>query len=211
MDFSATKKINKIYKVVLILLIASISFTGCIFTNTSTELESGFEFSGNGYANDEMNPFFCGYKTDKTEFDIDDVRIDLYYGVDCCNDSGYLFMRKRIPDFDIYVSYYDEENNEEYVNKHLIRHVEEEYVSRKYDCDVVVNKKFLFMYTTKIIYNHHETIQIPKEVFLTEIGRISILIYHTDIIKKEQMDITETAFYYKIIGEKVMVATKPFE
>lgn len=29
--------------------------------------------------------------------------------------------------------------------------------------------------------------------------------------KKEQMDITETAFYYKIIGEKVMVATKPFE
>ena len=213
MRTNAEKRVSKIYKLLIVLLIISMSFTGCIWNNTtdtgtSEGLESGFVFSSNGYASEEMYPFFCGYKTDRTEFDIDDVTIDLYYGVECCNDSGLICMGGSIPSFDIYAALWDEEFNDGYESKYLIKHVEEELISRKYNCKVITTQRGAGWFIEEIIYNHHETIKIPKEVFVTETGCILILIYDID---EEVYSITSTGFYYKMVGEKVILSTEPFD
>lgn len=212
MRTNAEKRVSKIYKLLIVLLIVSMSFTGCMITNTGEGLESGFKFFGSG-GDEPSNPFHCGYKTDRTEFDIDNVTIDLYYGVDCCNDDGIVRMGTRIPSFDIYVAIWDEEINKDYVNKYLIRHVEEEFVSVKYNCKVITTQRGAGWFIEEIIYNHHETIKIPKEVFVTEIGCISILIRRNDVkqLSPIELRITSTAFYYKVIGEKVVLSTKPFD
>ena len=69
-------KTNSIYKLLLVLMIISIVCTGC----SNTGVESGFEFFSFSDESCESNQFHCGYKTERTEFDIDDVTIDLYYG-----------------------------------------------------------------------------------------------------------------------------------
>lgn len=212
METNAAKRVNKIYKVLLILLIVSMSFTGCMLTNTSEGLEHGFKFFGIGGESCESNPFCCGYKTDRTEFDIDDVKIDLYYG---CYYGDFvesiLENAMNIPSFDIYAATWDEENRE-YDNKYLIRHVEENFVSEKYNCEIVC-RKFLIWQTTEIIYNHYETIKIPKEAFVNGNGEISILIYGTDIhggYPTEKL-ITGTTLYYSLVDGKATLSNQEFK
>jgi hypothetical protein len=205
MRTNAEKMVSKIYKLLILLLIVSMSFTGCMITNTGEGLESGFAFSSLGGESCQSNPFHCGYKTDRTEFDIDDVTIDLYYGVECCNDDGLLCAGVSIPTFDIYV-----EPRGTY-NKYLIKHVEEELFSVKYNCKVI-SKDFLIWPTIKIIYNHHEAIKIPKEAFENGSGRLDIIIYGTFVsgVNSREGEIVGTVIYYKVIGEKVMLSKKSF-
>ncbi len=211
MGFSVTNRINKIYKVLLILLIISLSFTGCVWndttdSNTSEGLESGFKYSSVGC--DDSSIFHCGYKTDKTEFDLDHVTVDLYYGGEFYNDYGTLCVGFNIPSFDIFVAVWNEENRN-YDKKYLLKHVEENFISEKYNCKVLYTK-CLFGETAEIVFNHYETINIPKEAFSNENGAIAIMIFgtYTDKGYQKEENITGTIFYYKVVDGKVVLSSQ---
>ena len=189
-------------------LFGSLSLTSC----SDIGIESGFKTYSLGWSECEYNPFHCTYKAEKTEFSLDDVSIILYYGGDFYNyqfESDYQEYGLRIPSFDIYAASNWDRNNKKYSNEHLIKHVEEDFISGKYDCEII-RKQFLFWHTTEIIYNHYETIPIPKELFVENSGSIHILIRGTDQ-RGDPLSIISTLFYYKIVGETVLLSGHSFK
>ena len=147
------RKVNNVGNLLLILIIISIFCTSC----TSIGLESDFKTFSLGWGETESNPYHCTYKAEKTEFSLDDVSIILYYGGDFYDyqfESEYQEYGLRIPSFDIYAASNWDRNNKKYSNEYLIKHVEENFISEKYDCEII-RKQFLFLHTTEIIYNHY--------------------------------------------------------
>ena len=198
-------KTHSIYKLLLVLIIISIFCTSC----TSIGLEGDFKTFSFGWSNTEYNPFHCTYKAEKTEFSLDDVSIILYYGGEFYdfefNDEYGLV----IPSFDIYAAGDWDSKNQKFDNEHLIKHVEEPFISEKYDCEII-RKQFLFWHTTEIIYNHCETITIPRELFIENSGGVNINIRGIDP-RGNIIRIVGTFFYYKVVGEKVLISGKSFK
>ena len=199
------RKVNNVGNLLLILIIISIFCTSC----TNLGLEGDFKSISFGWSNTESNPYHCTYKTEKTEFDIDDVSIDLYYGGDYYDVQFNDEYGSIIPSFYIYVAGNWDGKNQKFNNEHLIKHVEEPFISEKYDCEII-RKQFLFWHTTEIIYNHCETITIPRELFIENSGVININIRGTDS-RGNIVKITGTCFYYKVVGEKVLIAKNSFK
>jgi len=185
---------------ILIILTAFASVTGGVFIKTALKdksddtsanhekgLESGFGASGGGAS----SPFLCAYKSDKTEFDINDVTLDFYYGVyfleseEDARESTFDY-----PSFDLYFAK-DERN------KVLIRHVEENFISEKYRCDFVYEENWKI---SEIKYNHFETLTIPKEMFTEDKGAIYFEIHSTNIkdYAKEYRSIVGKVIYYAL-------------
>ena len=91
MKLTVAKRTRSICRVLLILMIFSLFVTGCgqnidtnpdndggdPNTNVVTVLENGFKPSNDA---DETPIFYCAYRSDKTEFNINDVTLDFYYG-----------------------------------------------------------------------------------------------------------------------------------
>ena len=94
MGFNIAKRINKIYRLLLILLIISLSLTGCAWNDllgqdTSEGFEKGFEYDESWklhhkgtYPPEIDNLFYCACKGDKSEFNINFVILDFFYGGD---------------------------------------------------------------------------------------------------------------------------------
>jgi hypothetical protein len=208
MKTNATKNINKWYKMLLLMLIVSLSCTSC----SDIGIEGGFKTYSLGRSECEYNPFHCTYKAEKTEFDIDDVSIILYYGgefYDYQFESDYQEYGLRIPSFDIYAAGDWDRKNQKFDNEHLIKHVEEPFISEKYDCEII-RKQFPFWHTTEIIYNHCETITIPRELFIENSGGVNIDIRGIDP-RGNIIRIVGTCFYYKVVGETVLLSGKSFK
>ena len=207
---------NLYFKAVSVLLffavIMSVFATGCEFPfkngtpdtdkaqNTGktqpTSLESGF------YASEgcEISQFHCDYKSDKTEFDIDNVTLDFYYGV------HFLYTEEDereivdIPSFDLYFTDWKG------TKRIFIRHVEENLISEKYRCHIAWDED------SKITYNHCETVTIPRELFVEESECLYFSVYGTDVREfyPEYRSLTGAHLHYKIVGERVILAAMPF-
>ena len=137
MKLTVAKRTRSICRVLLILMIFSLFVTGCgqnidtnpdndggdPNTNVVTVLENGFKLSNDA---DETPIFYCAYRSDKTEFNINDVTLDFYYGGYYYQGAEYeLENAHDFPSFELYFT--DNEGN-----KFFVKRVEENFVSDKY-------------------------------------------------------------------------------
>ena len=162
-------------------------------------IESGFTLPSDGC---EIRRFQCAYRSMKTEYDIDNVTLDFYYGCWQFPDIEYVLDLYDIPLFELY---FKEAGGEKY----LIKRVEENFISKKYYCDILEDGE----YNINIIFNYSESITIPKEIFTKDSGLLYFQIYGKSIGKYtlENDYIAGSGFYYKVIGEKVLISTEPLK
>ncbi len=219
MNPNVTKNIKKSYKVLLFMLIVCISFTGCTWNsildhNTSEGLESGFEFSApdippGAHVPPTQLSHFCAYKSDKSEFNINFVVLDFYYGGEFSeNLESYKKHTQDFPEFELYFGYTSGE-------KIVVKRVRENFVSEKYRCETVRDERH---FVRKVKYNYSEKLRIPKRLFTEENG---ILIFGLQGINRRYEEprmehIASIAIYYKVVGNiltgrRVILSSNPFE
>ena len=168
----------------------------------STGLESGFDFSS-GSACTQRGYEFLAYRSDKTEFSIEDVTFDIFYGGHWLTDKDVEFnfdCSYHYPEFDLFIINDDG-------NRIDIKHVEEEFVSVKYGCDYAYDENGQLV---KVEYSYSESITIPQELFTKESGVIGICIigdaYAKDKLLYSKYTITEVYLKYKIVEGKVILS-----
>ena len=168
-------------------------------TSVGAVLESGFKPSGSGEPSPDPN--FCAYKSDTNEFDIDNVTLDFFFGGHYHSGVEFeLTHGRNYPAFDLY--FIDEDDN-----KFFIKHIEENFVSEKYSCEVTHDEHW---HITEIKYNHSEKLTIPSEIFTKENGVIWFSIYsiHANDIEQAVRCITCVKIFYQVIGEKVVLSSR---
>ena len=179
-------------KVMLIIMISSVlTLVSC----KSDGLEAGFKMSIDGCA--EVNLFSLAYKSDISQFDINNVTLTFYYGVACEDDIEY--VRETIfnyPNFELYF-YNDEQTHI------LARRVEENLVSEKYRWTGRSSRR---------IFNHSEELTIPKELFTKETGVISLGLFGADtrMNEEEPRELNSIDIYYKKDGDKIILSSEEF-
>lgn len=179
--------------------------TGDTDKNQPSGLESGFRFQEETCL-PKQNNLYCGYKSEKSEFNINEVTFNFYYGLEYVNESlgiEYELEKHSYPSFDIYFA-------DDYGKKILVKHVDENLISEKYRCEVVRDKDY---YITDITFNHSEALTIPKEIFTKNSDIVRFAIYGTDVTKslQEYKCIATANIFYKVTGEKVILSATPFE
>ena len=212
MKLTVAKRTRSICWVLLILMIFSLFVTGCgqndqtnpdqnnEGTNAGTVLENGFKPSNDA---DETPIFYCAYRSDKTEFNINDVTLDFYYGGYYYQGAEYeLENAHDFPSFELYFT--DNEGN-----KFFVKRVEENFVSDKYSCDLIYDNDWNVI---NVDFNHSEAVTIPKEIFTEDVGLIYFSIYSENAKELESQTkvIAGIGIYYKVIGEQVVLSNQPF-
>ena len=187
-------KLNKtklVARLMLVILLLTSALTLASCGNQSKGLEVGFDVNRDHMA----LAFKCAYRSDKTEFNINDVTLTFYYG-GFFEYSIDIERRDRFsyPTFEL--SFYDEESDK----RILIRKVEENLVSDKYRA-YVTNTNF---FTRVISYNHSEEITIPKELFNKDFGIIYFCIYGANVRENAEVRrITSAQISYKKDGDTI--------
>ncbi len=184
----------KKFRCALLLLLAFCMLaTGC--GGKSKGLSSGFSEIESCYK--------MAYKSDKTEFDINDVTLELSYGCYFIHDvewelehGGDIFSY-----FDIYI-----ESCQKNGDKTLIKRVEENLISEKYRVTREYDENNYFVGWK---FNCSENITIPKEVFSKEKDRLVFCIYG-ESLRDDGLPSYRVLAYagigYKVLGDKVILA-----
>ena len=145
--------------------------------------------------------FYCAYKIDKTTYDIDNVTLTFYWG-DYYPDGAEEELKwgRSNPEYDMYFK-------NAYGEPILIKHVEEELVSEKYNCEPTYESKRL----TKIKFKHFEEITIPAEAFIGESGQVRFEVWTIDYELQIPVIFALTTIVYKVIGDKVILTEPEYE
>ena len=160
MKVTTNRQKKGVFRLVLLLMMTALLVTGCEQNPSlpteeqgeppSAGLEVGFDASSQG---EESLPISCAYRSDKTEFDIDDVTLDFYYGRPIYSSPEYLWENvMNVPSFDVCFS------NGAGLQIH-VKHVEENLVSEKYRCKLIYDENWNFIGKNSIIRN---LLQFPK-------------------------------------------------
>ena len=210
MGFNAAKRINKIYRLLLILLIISLSLTGCVWNDllgqdTSEGFEKGFEYDESWmlqhkgtYPVEIGNVFYCACKGDKSEFNINFVILDFFYGGDFDDDLEKEMESHDYPCFELRLS-------NDFGDSVVAKRVYHNLVSEKYRCE---KKEYEFSY--EIAFSHSEKIWIPGKLFKNEKGVIYIGLYGA----KQSCDASQynclqsMAICYKVVDNKVILSAE---
>lgn len=197
------KKFLVLLWTLLIFIMFSLFVAGCedkSDTDNSSALESGFQYSN---SEDEVPTLYCAYKSEKTEFYIDDVTLDFYYGGYYHN--GVEFELENIYNFPYFELYFIDNDG----NSFFVKRIEENFVSEKYSCEVVYDENW---YITEVIFKYSEAITIPQEIFKEESGKIYFSIYATNILDYDPQIkcITGISIFYKVINNKVILSNQLF-
>ena len=171
-------------------------------TNINSGLESGFNLSESARPAGISN--HSAYKSEKMEFDIDNVTLEFFFGGHYASGIDLeLECGRNYPEFDIY---FLNDNGD----KVHIKHVEENLVSEKYRCYYVYGEGW---HVDEVKYNHSELFTIPKELFTKEKGRVFFEIYgiNPNDPKLEYRGITGVGIYYKLTGDKVILSSEKFD
>ncbi len=217
---NSNTKIKLVARVMLLILLlaSAVNLSGCIegwdtTTNDSKDKVSGLEY---GFEFELLyplweNPGKSAYKSNKTEFDIDDVTLTFYYGESfSLKTDGSIHTdvaTMTVPHFDLY--FYNDEGVE-----YLIRHVEEEWTSIKYHVErTYIEYEKNGEKHTKLRYdfNHSEDITIPKELFTKEEGHIVFRTSTTHYPGKLIMGGSLATIFYQRDGDKVILSSKEFK
>lgn len=207
MKATAKKRKNGVYRGILILMMVVLLATGCEQNsplppeedagNPSVGLEDGFQ-SSNGC--DDSPRYLCAYRSDKTEFNIDDVTLVFYYGGYYYN--GVEYELENLYDFPYFDLYFSDGGGERY----FVKRVEENFVSEKYNIHFTYDENWNVVERT---FNHSEVITIPKEIFKDESGRIYFAVYSANVREAAPRfrSIASIGIFYKVIGEKVVLSS----
>ena len=206
------KPTKRMCSVLAVLLAFCLLFTGCVngdVIEISEEdasdkgVESGFFISYGLYE----TPFCAAYKSEKSEFDINDVTLDFFWGGKV---TQYMIDEYRYSYFDLYfVS--DSEEGEGW-EEFFVKRIEENFVSEKYRCEFtrVEGKEGV----ESIKYHYSEKITIPKEIFTGKCDFIWFKIKSINEIAPNQSKETSIAniiIYYKLTDDgKVILSGLPF-
>ena len=168
-------------------------------TNVVAVLESGFKPSDDAC---EIPLFYCAYRSDKTEFDIDDVTLDFYYGGYYSNlGIEYDLQLYNFPTFEICFT------TDNLNTICLVKQVEENLVSEKYRCNRIYDDDWNFI---ELKFNHSESITIPREIFTKNEGVIYFTIYsqNANATNPRVQAIAGKAIFYKVIEGKVILSSR---
>ncbi len=174
------------------ILFILIMFTGCNKVHNSKDvgLENGFV----QYGDPLPPPLYCAYKSDKSEFDLDNVTLCFYYGGWYYRGIAYeLNERHNIPAFELAFE-------DEHGNKIVAKEVNENFVSEKYNCNVTGNDKGRGI---TIEYSYCEMIKIPSEIFNYSTGSIHFEINGVDLhdFTPQKKCITSIPLYYELLED----------
>lgn len=193
-------RIRVIYLIVLILIMLSWCGLADGDTKKNVGIENGFEIT----PADESSIFYCAYKGDGTEFDLDNVALNFYYG-------GYYYQGveyelENIHNFPFFELHF----TDDYGGDFLVRRVEENFVSQKYSCNLIRDANWN---TIEVKFNHSETITIPAGIFTNDYGRIYFSIYGTNIRETDAQIkcIAGICIFYKIANGNVILSNQQFE
>ena len=199
--------IKKIICVVLLLVLGSTVFMLAICDKGVDEgLSAGFATSSGGsgglYPSD-----FCAYKSDVSQFDINDVTLHFFYGgifgesIEHHLENGrhrnitsvrLYFHNQLLGEFYVYAPYEFAEEN-----LYFIREISERYVSEKYRWkgdEYELEDGF--------------ELTIPTELFIGESGIISFIVAGYDTQVDRYKYITGKSIYYEVNGDRVTLSDK---
>ncbi len=187
-----TRLLRRISAVLLIILTFTVCATGCELEDV---LNSVVKAKDEPTCVGKHNSFHCAYKSNKTEFDINDVTLEFFYGTYVYTDVE--FMREHgstVPGFELYFS-----NDQE--QEYLIKRVEEDLVSEKYHSEYNKDEK-------RYDFTHSETITIPKELFTKEKGYVYFFLREISNADNypTKFSLTSVDIYYEVIGDKVIIS-----
>ena len=167
-------------------------------TNPPSILEGGFNYPS---LDALPSNIFCGYRSEHSEFDINNVTLNFYYGCVFLTDLEYELTMKSYPNFEIA---FQHENGE----KFTVKKVDENLISEKYSCEAVWDENW---YIVDMIFNHSESLTIPKELFINETGIIYLQIYGINqALDKNVIEcIVSTPIAYEKTGDKIVLKEVP--
>ena len=169
-------------------------------TNESQGLENGL-MGGGGKPSLLYLPRGA-YKSDKTEFELDDVTLEFYYGIRLDDMHSIKLHVGDIPKFEL--CFLNEDGD-----RITVRKVKENFISEKYKLDLTWNleiRKF------NVKYNYSESITIPKEIFTRECGIITFVIVGDSIFDEKVIPdycLVKLNIFYKKIDERIKLASHP--
>ena len=193
MKIFASKKKRFIFIGALILLVLVLTMV-LIITNRG--IQDGFKFN-RMYRSTiiDQPPVACAYKTQKRVFDIDNVTLELYYGML----SKYNYNN----DYVCAEIYCKNPKGE----KIQLQSITETVYSDEYSINT---RKFhkVFYYTVKYDFNHHDSVRIPREIFVGDSGYFGVVF---GVQEGEKNYSNSQTIYYRVKGEKVELSTKEFK
>ena len=183
-----TKKTKLIARVMLLVLLLTsvLILTACI---EKEGLEAGFKWREHP---DASMDYFCAYRSDKREFNIDDVTLTFYYGglrgLDC-----YAFRL-----------YFENKNGDVYLIKQVTNHNPDDY---KVHCEGYTR------WDSYRVFDFCENITIPKELFVNDSGYIFFCldVIHVSWQEDTWYNANREIIYYNVVGNTVELSEKLFE
>lgn len=193
---------KKTLSLVLAIITLLFCFVGCDNLTPIAGEEKGLEDGFKPSNSDESPSLYCAYKSNKTEFSIDDVTLDFYYGGYYYN--GVEFELENIRDIPSFELYFQDDHGGQF----FIKRVDENFVSEKYSCDLVYDDNWKIK---EVKFNYSETITIPQEIFSEESGLIYFSIFGTNQkeLEPQHKVIAGIGFYYKVVDGKVTLSKQP--
>lgn len=138
-----------------------------------TGLEWGFQVA----EGDEAPKNSCAYKIAKSEFEIgENINVTFYFGGAFADDINHEREVYNVPEFDVYFG--DTEQN----LLHLIRHSTENFVSEEYRVTWVYDEN---LNIKEKVYNHSETVTVPRELLTGQHGVICFYVSGININEPE--------------------------
>ena len=207
-----TEVFATIRRLLLILISFSLclSFVGCQLAETPPaedpkEEEEGLKGGFTSKASIQY-PHYFAYSSDEREFDIDNVTLTVYYGVDISYQSleEYRDDTASYSSFDFIIESFTVGCEPIY---HLVRHIDENFVSEKYLCDVRYTSDLKAI--RNIEFEHSEEVRLPRELFANDSGCIWLRLTGDNVLRgeeEESRNICSTAFWYKKSGNKVTLS-----
>jgi hypothetical protein len=152
---------------------------------------------------EDSSPYFAAYRSDKTEFAIDDVTLTFYFGR---IDAHFGYGNGEETEISIKMFFLTGERND--LKYTYIKKIDDFY-REEYNCYMNrINKK-----TLRIIYNHSEDITVPAELFTEERGRLDLgiveyIVWVDGVIEPQYETLQAVAIYYKVTGQTVHLSSE---
>ncbi len=147
---------------------------------------------------------FVAYRSNKNEFDINDVTLDFCFGENLDGEHVEDVLKRRsYPEFRI--CFIDEQGNE-----FLVREAKEEYISTKYSCYVEYDSRYG---SSTVTYDHYETVTVPSEIFSAQSGIIYFKVEGINVMgdSAEPETLCSRGILYKVVGNKVILSNQFFD
>ena len=191
--------------VALVLIFSTFILVGCENgeENVNKGLEVGFIVNS---GSDPSPSDFCAYRSNVSEFDINDVTLEFFYGGIFSESIEHERSHSRnIGKAKLYfhnpaLGKFYIQNHLSYENLYFIKEGEEDYTSEAHRWKGNLYKE-----------GEGETITIPKELFVGEKGLIAFIVFgkdenHRDYPNNEYEYVSGKNIYYKVNGDSVMLS-----